>query len=302
MVGQETPRATRHVTKQRFGHFAAIDWSGAAGEHHHGIAVALCPAGDTAPQLVRPGHRWSRGEVLTWLREGLPADTLAGFDLSMSFAFEDLGGYFPGWQRSPANARALWALVEELSAEELHLGATGFADHPGAAPHFRRHGGREGAAFGGGRGRLRKTEHGQAKAGCRPCSNFNLVGAAQVGKGSMAGMRLLHRLSGEVAIWPFDPVPPNGSVLVEIYTTLAAIAAGRTAARSKMRDHDDLNAALALLGSEPLRHKGPITDHASDALVTAAWLRNAAHDPKLWSPLGLTPEIAQTEGWTFGVP
>ena len=29
----------------RFRHFAAIDWSGAAGERHKGIAVAICPAG-----------------------------------------------------------------------------------------------------------------------------------------------------------------------------------------------------------------------------------------------------------------
>ena len=30
--------------------------------------------------------------------------------------------------------------------------------------------------------------------GCKPYSNFNLVGAAQVGKSSLSGMRMLHRL------------------------------------------------------------------------------------------------------------
>lgn len=284
----------------RFQHFAAIDWSGAAGERHHGIAVALCPAGDAAPELVRPGHRWSRGEVLEWLTDQLPADTLVGFDLSMSFAHADHSAYFPGWADSPPNARALWALVEQICADEPHLGATTFADHPDLAPHFRRHGGREGAAFGGGRGRFRETEHGQARAGCRPYSNFNLVGAAQVGKGSLAGMRLLHRLSGVHAIWPFDTLPERGPVLVEIYTTLAAIAAGRTAARSKVRDWPELDLALAQLGSKPARGSGPLSDHVSDAMLAAAWLRSVAHKPALWNPPLLTTELAQREGWTFG--
>ena len=284
----------------RFQHFAAIDWSGAAGERHRGIALAVCAGGDAAPKLIRPGHRWSRSEILDWLLDDLPPDTLVGFDMSFSFACADAGAYFPGWANSPHSARELWALAEQNSADEPHLGATKFADHPQIAPHFRRHGGREGAVFGGGRGRFRQTEHAQARAGCRPYSNFNLVGAAQVGKGSLAGMRLLHRLQHHYAIWPFDPLPGSGSVLVEIYTTLAAIAAGRSAARSKIRDYGALNAALAVLGSQPVRGRGPITDHAADALISAAWLRTLAHDPANWSPPLLTPAIAATEGWTFG--
>ncbi|MBS0480811.1 MAG: hypothetical protein JSR96_01415 [Proteobacteria bacterium] len=288
------------MNQARFKHFAAIDWSGAAGERHGGIAVALCGTGRAVPELIRPGHRWSRGEVLEWLLREMPADTLAGFDLSMSFAHADRGGYFPGWTHSPTDARALWALAEAVCADEPHFGATTFADHPDLAPHFRRHGGREGALFGGGQGRFRQTEHAQARAGCRPYSNFNLVGAAQVGKGSLAGMRLLHRLAGTHAIWPFDAVPARGSVLVEIYTTLAAIAAGRSAARSKIRDRGELDLALAALGSDPIGGAGAISDHASDALLAAAWLRGAAHQPALWQPPALTPEIAATEGWTFG--
>lgn len=284
----------------RFQYFCAIDWSGAAGKRHAGIAMAICGAGEEAPTLVRPGQRWSRGEVLDWLCNDLPADALVGFDLSMAFAFKDQDAYFPGWTDSPPDARALWALVEHLCADEPHLGATTFADHPDLSPHFRRQGGREGTAFGGGRGRLRETEHGQARAGCRPYSNFNLVGAAQVGKGSLAGMRLLHRLQHRHAIWPFDPLPERGSVLVEIYTTLAAIAAGRTAARSKIRDWAELDIALASLGSGPAQASTRLSDHATDALLTAAWLRRVAHEPGLWNPPHLSHELAQREGWTFG--
>ena len=113
-------------------------------------------------------------------------------------------------------------------------------------------------------------------------------------------LRLLHRLQERFAIWPFDPLPERGSVLVEIYTTLAAIAAGRTAARSKMRDYAALNSALAALGSKPVLGDGALSDHAADALISAAWLRQIAHDPSWWSPPLLTPEIAAREGWTFG--
>jgi hypothetical protein len=80
---------------------------------------------------------------------------------------------------------------------------------------------------------MRVTER-AAAAGCQPTSNFNLVGASQVGKGSLSGMRLFHRLPRDIAVWPMDLVPASGRVVVEIYTTIAAMAAGRRAARSKI--------------------------------------------------------------------
>lgn len=293
--------------KGRFRHFAAIDWSGAAGERHKGIAVALCREGSTAPVLVREGHRWSRAEVLGWLLGDLPSDTLVGMDLGMSLAFADAGAFFPGWAESPVFARDLWRLVDRLCAEEPHLAVGAFVDHPELARHFRRHGGREGDRFrlpgaADGRGRFRVTEQEQARLGCKPYSNFNLVGAAQVGKSSLSGMRLLHRMEARLPVWPVDPLPAGGSVLVEIYTTIAAIAAGRSAARSKIRDGADLDTALAALGSAPAGHRGAIDDHRSDALLTAAWLRANAGRAELWAPALLTDAIARTEGWTFGCP
>lgn len=284
----------------RFRHFAAIDWSGAVGERHRGIAVALCSTGSGAPALIRPGHRWSRSEVVDWLLSELPANTLVGFDMGISLAHADAGGFFPGWSASPSDARSLWSLIDNLCTDDSHLSVSSFVDHPEAARHFRRHGGREGDLFGGGRGRFRVTELAQQAMGCKPYSNFNLVGAAQVGKSSLSGMRLLHRLAGRLPIWPIDPLPSAGSVVAEIYTTIAAMAAGRSAARSKVRNHAELNTALTALGAAAVPGSGPITDHASDALITAAWLRTAAHDLDLWNPAGLTPQIAATEGWTFG--
>ena len=300
MVGAQAAGALgRPAAHVRFGEFVVIDWSGAAGERHRGIAVAMARAGEAAPALVRPGHRWSRPEVCDWLVRHRSADCLIGLDLGISLPFADRGAFFPGLDESPPDARALWALVEATCAHEPHLGVRSFVDDPRFAPFFRRHGGREGALFGGGIGRLRATELAQARMGCRPCSNFNLVGAAQVGKSSLSGMRMLHRLSGTLPVWPIDPLPAAGAVVCEIYTSLAAREADRPAGRTKMRSHKELNAALATLGSAPVPGSGPIEDHASDALLTAAWLRRAAQRAALWQPAGLDG-VAATEGWTFG--
>ena len=239
--------------------------------------------------------------MLDWLVDALPADTLVGLDLGTSLPFVDRGAFFPGWQDSPPDARALWALVERICAGEPNLQAGAFVDHAQAARHFRRHGGRTGDLFPPGRGRLRVTEQAQAAAGLNPYSNFNLVGAAQVGKSSLTGMRVLHRLAGRLPIWPFDPLPGSGSVVVEIYTTLAALAAGRRKGRAKIRTGAELDAALAALGSPAAGLAGPISDHQSDALVAAAWLRTVADRPELWRPAALDPHVAATEGWTFGI-
>jgi hypothetical protein len=52
----------------RFARFAAIDWSGAKGARHKGIAVAICGIGQDAPELVEaPGGIWSRQAVADWL-------------------------------------------------------------------------------------------------------------------------------------------------------------------------------------------------------------------------------------------
>ena len=284
-----------------FSHFAAVDWSGAAGPRQKGIAVAVAAAGHGAPELVRPGHIWARAEVLDWLLRDMPENTLVGFDLSPSLPFVDCCAFFPGWADSPADARSLWALVEQRCAEEPHLGANAFVDHAEASRHFRRHGGREGDLFGGGRGRLRAVEWAELRSGIvNPVSCLNLVGAAQVGKSSLTGMRLFHRLGDRLPLWPFDPVPSAGSLIVEIYTSIAAVAAGRPKSRAKIRDRAGLDAALAALGSAFAAPLPRYDDHATDALVTAAWLRRAAADPALW--VAPPPAIALTEGWTFGVP
>ena len=288
---------------RRFTHFASLDWSGARGPRQRGIALAV--ASETgAPELVRPGHIWSRAEILTWLEDVAAArtDMLIGFDFSAAFAFSDRGAYFPEWDASPSDLPALWALVERLTAPDPHFEIGGFLAHPEARRHFRHAQGDVGDLFTPGTGRLRVVEQYQrATKQAASVSNFNLIGAAQVGKASLAGMRLLHRLHPRLPLWPLDPVPTEGPLLVEIYTGVAARAAGAAAGRSKIREGAALDTALAALGSPPIGMTGPLSDHTSDALLTAAWLRAIAHDMAPWSPPPLTYTLARTEGWTFGI-
>ena len=290
---------------ERFSHFLAIDWSGAKGARQKGIALAVADAAGGPPVLVDRGRAWSREEVFDIIANALPQDTLVGMDLGIALPFADAGAYFPGWDASPPDARALWALVDALCADDPHLECGSFVAHPQAARYFRHAKDHVGDRFHlpgatTREGRFRRAEQAQRALGVRPVSNFNLVGAAQVGKSSLTGMRLLHRLRGCVSVWPIDSLPGSGPVLVEIYTSIAARDGGVGGATTKIRTYEDLNAALRTLGSPGIAATGPVDDHSSDALITAAWLRTIAHDPACWHPAGLTPEIARTEGWTFG--
>lgn len=282
----------------RFTRFAAIDWSGAKGARHKGIAVALCGDGDATPRLIAPpdGAPWSRRGVRDWLiATAAEAPTLYGFDFSFAPPFVARGAYLPG-DDVPASGPAFWAYVDAV-CDDVDLGAASLLDIT-----HRRHfyfGKADGVKADFMHNRLCEALYNRGGGG-KPSTVYDAIGAAQVAKASFAGMRLLHHLHGRVAVWPFDPLPPEGSAVVEIYTSIAARAAGRPKGRTKMRDLAALNDALAMLGTMP--HAGPAPDdHGADAILTAAWLRRNAHRPALWSPPDLTPAIAATEGWTFGV-
>lgn len=293
---------------RRFAHFACIDWSGQAVERPKGIAVAISEADDRTPILLRPDRGWSRGAVLDWLLDHATADSdlLIGIDFSTALPFLDRGAYFPEWAESPADARSLWAKIDAMCAGDQHLAATSLTTHADTGRHFRRSDGRTtitGDLFGAGLGRLRLVERVCREAGHgNAISGFNLIGAAQVGKSTLTGMRVLHRLGGRVPVWPFDPVPDHGPMIVEIYTSIAARCAGLPKGRSKMRDAASLDAALGAFDLPRSAALAAYDDHSTDAILTAAWLRRAAAEHGLWRPPALTEEIRRLEGWTFGVP
>jgi len=280
----------------RFESYIAIDWSGAKGRRHKGIAIAEARH-DAPPRLIRPGHVWSREDVLRWLvMRAAKEPTLFGFDFSFAPPIVERGEYLLGEPGVPRTAREFWAYVDGKCDDE-DLGAASFLE----VAH-RRH-----FYFGIADGVKADFMHFRqcdarlnAQGGRKTASAFDAIGAAQVAKASFSGMRLLHHLHGRVAIFPMDPLPKHGSAVVEIYTRIYLRRAGMTG--TKLRTRAALNVALQGLGSKAARLSFEPNDHQTDALVTAAGMRAVATtESKAFEPEGLTPEIARTEGWTFGV-
>ena len=100
--------------------------------------------------------------------------------------------------------------------------------------------------------------------------------------GSLAGMRLLHRLKqhlGErLSIWPFDDIVDGKTdlVLVEIFPSLYFYRLGMVSAKKAAADPAFLNRALAAYDSEGVKPSftpmGNDADEA-DAIISAAALR-----------------------------
>lgn len=284
-----------------FARFIAIDWSGAKNRasYRRKIQVASCRPGNEAPELVQRAGDWTRQGVADWLIDDVfpQGPALVGFDFSFAPPFVDAGAYLPG-DRAPQSAQAFWGFVEN-SCTDADCGAASFIEQ-----HYRPH-----FYLGKADGpkapymRLRRCEaHYNAAGGRKPSSIFDAIGAAQVSKASFAGMRVLHQLARHVPVWPFDPVQPGQSCVVEIYCQAFIRHAGLPG--TKIRRMDQLDQALTGLGSAcwTLAPGVPFpADDVTDVLVSAAGLRRIAGQARYWRPDCLTTTIARTEGWTFGV-
>ncbi|MDB5393568.1 MAG: hypothetical protein JWM91_1074 [Rhodospirillales bacterium] len=280
--------------------FVGVDWSGATGSAYSGIAVAECPRGTDPPVLVRPpGRRWRRADFVDWVtaRAGQGERLLIGIDCAFALPAA-MAGPILGDSYSVS---ALWAHIDGICADVEDYYGGAFAEHHAHAPLFWRSGPRP-AGF---------AEHHRAtEQACRaagfgaPESPLKLVGARQVGKGGLAGMRVLHalkqRLGDDFAVWPFDPSESASIVCVELYPRLFMRMAGH--GNTKVRTPDALNRCFAALAtsSYPKNHE-TFSDHESDALVAAAGLRFIADDRAVWSPSGLDSLAVRAEGWIFGV-
>lgn len=282
-----------------FDRFVAIDWSGARGKRYAGIAVAECGPGDAAPVLVEaPAGWWSRTAAFDWLRAGLArGPALVGIDCAFSLPFDVAERGFPG--RTPS-VFDLWDLIEGVCAGEPDFGGAPFAEHAQYGADFWRSGPQPD---------WHTDPHRATERACRaeglgnPQSPYKLIGSKQVGKGGLAGMRMLRGLRaaepGRVAVWPFEDPAPGRTVLTEIYPRLFLKRTGF--GQRKIRDGGDVDAALRQLGSRPAGLTGMVSDHAADALVSAAGLRALAGQSSVWAPRGLDERARRREGWIFGV-
>ena len=242
--------------------FLGIDWSGAKGARNKGIQVAEAAPDEALPRLIanpyRPHGIWSRPDVLSYLiaRMDEGRHVLAGFDFAFCYAFEDEGAYFPGLPDAPGSPEAVWALVEQAGQCDPDLyGAALYrrADLP-YRDYFMAPGWR-GAKYSY---RQRLAEQAAASV-----------------TGSLAGMRLLHRLRGldrDIRLWPFDPEPGGALTVVDAVCRHFGAVAGEI--------------------------PGIRTEDEADALISAAALRLLQADPALWQQARRAG--AAKEGWIFG--
>ena len=290
----------------KYERFIGIDWSGAKGPSLKGLQVAVCEPGKSTPALVCPtDHKyWRRDEVVNWIvKQAAHRRILIGMDFAFAYPFCDAGAYFPGHPESPESPRVLWSKVDSVCDHEANSDFYGGIFYRNQYSPFRkyfRYPGYKGSCY---EDRLRETEKVCKSLSAHPSCTFKCVGPAQVGPGSVAGMRALHSIAARhgriLSIWPFDGVSQSKSTLVEIFPRLFFILAGRDAHNWKV--NGIVNAVLRHFDSELL--SGGITDYSEDkidALVSAAALRALSSSVDVWDLHGRDQENSQFEGWIFG--
>lgn len=304
----------------RFDLFIGIDWSGGQAEHQKGIQVAEMGLGVSAPCLIDPPHPkgWSRASVISHLNahKAQGKRVLAGIDFAFCHAYADKGEYFPSYAESPKTPSGLWQLVDQTCQDFPHYYGGGIWGHRQLrqyynAPICRDGRGGKGVRF---QSRRRKTEMIAAEVNNRtPSPTFNCVGAAGVGTGSLAGMRMLHAMEDDAWIWPLSDAEKVKSLkaqsanegllaLVEIYPALYFTMAGVKDAFKKAAPLDALNQGLTFFGAEPIASIAEnLPDHDDiDAMISAAALRSL-HDPQDIFPISDQDRpAAMREGWIFG--
>ena len=230
----------------------AVDWSGRSGT---GQRQAIWLAEVVGGELVRLEGGRSRTELVELLVAETDNDPnlIVGFD----FAFSLPAWYLRDHQLTP---RQLWALVadEALTPVMRRAGLARWMNNP--EPPFWTTS--EAHARLRAEQRFRRTENDLRVPGVQPKSVFQLVGAGQVGRGSLYGMQALHRLAGAgYRIWPFDP--PALPLAVEIFPRVLTGPVRKSSQSERER----------YLGAVPmpsdLRRLAAASEDAFDAAVSA---------------------------------
>ena len=324
---------------KKFDKFVGIDWSGAKGKYHHGIQVAKAKAGtEKAPKLICPpqSEGWSRKGAIKYLLDlkNRGHHVLAGIDFAFAHPFSD-DGYFPQYPDEslplPSTPQELWKLVDEVNNGWDHFYGGGIWGHKHLRQYYNAPESSDGR---GGIGKLYNAYGKQQRVtekiatskykGLSPSSSFNSVGAAGVGTGSLAGMRVLHCLKDHASIWPFTslrcdnskcfltlicrllrcgmPKDSGSLTLVEIYPAIYfKMASVENKSANPLKA---LNDGLDYFNSDRLKKipkclsKDDIP-HAIDAAISAAALRDLHKDAFCIDPAHR--QAAMKEGWIFGV-
>ena len=299
----------KEVSFTVFERFVGVDWSGARGPGLPGLQVAMAADGRSSPYLVPPpggGKLWTRRMFVDWLVKTLSGNdrVLVGFDFAFSFPYHDTGEFFPCVNDTLYTVFDLWRRVDKACGGVGDFYAGTFVEDERYAPYFllpEKCGERY-------EPRLRLTDKRCHCMGLgRPESVFKLVGPSQVGKGSLAGMRVLHYLRRKMPrmrIWPFGLLSESRSDIVAVEVYPGAFARMSGVAGGKVHDVETLDRILEFYDSEPLRNdvlEGRARGDKADALIVAAALRRLSGKGKVWKPPGLRVARQSHEGWIFGV-
>ncbi len=279
----------------------AIDWSGARGTGHaRSIGWAsLNPVNQK--HLHIETNPLSRTEIATRLLAEANGDglTIAGIDANFSIA----GSVIDTLCGPNAGASDLWHAVERAAKADAGFYGAAFAENH---PAFFWMSGKKPTHLPSPLPQ-RATEIACGVAGLGyPESPFKLIGPKQVGKGGLAVMRLAHHLKqtagDKVAVWPFEkPTARTKLIIGEIYPRLFWRQAGFGSA--KVRDVTAINNGLKWYGLSGLKISLALSDHQSDAAISAAGLAWMIKKSGLaaFSTTAL-PAAATREGWIMGLP
>lgn len=289
-----------------FDQFIGIDWSGALSPvQTKSIAVSSCERGSAAPKLLKPpSHKyWSRSDVAAFILDLLNTDKriLIGIDANFGYAAEVIEAQFG----KGANYRDLWRAVDDGSKGAPNFFAQKYWQ---SWPQYFWTEGKRPDHITLPR-RVIENECGKAGLGW-PESPFKLIGPKQVGKGGLAAMRLAHYLketaSDKICIWPFEvEIADKAQIVIsEIYPRQFLKRSGH--GNAKVKTLDDLNIALSYFASKPMSGMAEISDHDTDAIISAAGLRWLCGEGKaltadLSLPEKLRGQNPLVEGWIFGV-
>jgi hypothetical protein len=288
---------------KNFDLFVGIDWSGSKAINTKSIAVAECLQGSSAPNLLP--DICSRTSVADYI------ESLAQQNRRVMIGIDANFGYFHkvGQKHFGAHYQAQdqWRIVNEYAREDENFYAGGFFNHAKFAPDFWQTG--TTPDWFNADDLRRQTESQCIIDGYgHPESPFKICYTKQVGKGGLAVQRMAHylkqRLGDKMAVWPFEDNENAKIVMSEIYPRQFLTRCGH--GTTKVKNLQDLNKVLPYFKSNAMRDEGDVTDHDTDALVSAAGLRYLCGQEQtipntLARPSMMTEAARRCEGWIFGV-
>ncbi|WP_395339987.1 hypothetical protein PN836_015785 [Ningiella sp. W23] len=284
-----------------FDEYVGVDWSGAKSpKKSFSISLASCFSGQTDAPSARL-EKLSRTDIFDFIKARLSTTsrTLIGIDCNFGYCAEVMRRQFG----KDVSYLDLHKAVEQMNLEHPNFFAGNFWSCKPYVNDFWTTG--KQPQWFCAKSLRRHTETASIEQGLGiPESPFKLIGAKQVGKGGLAGMRMLRQLKmlypDTLALWPFDGQKIHDArvVVTEIYPRLFIKKAGF--GNQKVRDLPTLNEVLSNFDSGSLKLEAELNDHLSDAIIASAALRWFCQNRHPLS-LRMPHEAKKLEGWIFGV-